>query len=204
MFWSMIFNLILIVLVIHLCMSAFKYVKVSFFHHFLVPIYALIMFFLTMKWTSKDMILLVILIGVSVLIGWLETMDLTFRKKPNTHHSHKKENQESKQKSKWIYEMRRGWPYLVGWILVLVIGLALNDIINHSGLYHLFVDKIFEEALEEIDPLSFFTESHPWYIWILSSVSALTFAWRGTYLLNQKEKTQSVPILEEEPQERRA
>ncbi len=193
MFWSMVFNLILIVLVIHLCMSAFEYVKISFFHHFLVPIYSLVMFFLTMKWTQKDLQLLAVLFVVGVLIGLLETMQLTFRKKLGKHH-HKKEG----EKQKWIYEMRRGWPYLVGWILVIVIGLALSDLINHSGLYHLFVDKIFEEIFEEIDPIGFLSESHPWYIWILSSVSSLTFAWRGTYLLKKQEEDKTIPILKEE------
>ena len=198
MFWSIVFNLILIILVIHLCRSAFEYVKISFFHHFLVPIYSLIMFFITMKWTTRDLVLLAILVVVGILIGVLETMQLTFRKKPAKHH-HKKEGEEKANHSKWVYEMRRGWPYLVGWILVIVIGLALSDIINHSGLYHLFVDKVFEEIFSEIDPLSFLTESHPWYIWALSSVSSLAFAWRGTHLLRHQEAAHTIPILEEEP-----
>lgn len=194
MFWSILFNIVLIILVIHLCTSAFDYVKVSFFHHFLVPIYALIMFFITMRWTQKDITLLVILIVVGFLIGILETMDLTFQKKP----SKRKHKEDDKSYKKWVYQMRRGWPYLAGWILVIVIGLGLSDIVDHAGIYHLFVDKVFEEIFEEIDPLSFFTESHPWYIWILSSVSSLTFAWRGTMLLKHQEEAGTVPILEEE------
>lgn len=194
MFWSILFNIILIILVIHLCASAFDYVKISFFHHFLVPIYALIMFFITMKWTQKDITLLIILIVAGFLIGILETMDLVFRKKP----SKKRVKEDDKPSKKWVYEMRRGWPYLAGWILVIIIGLGLSDIMNHAGIYHLLVDKVFEEIFEEVDPLSFFTESHPWYIWILSSVSSLTFAWRGTTLLKHKEEEGTIPVLQEE------
>ncbi len=57
MFWSLLFNLVLIVLVIRICTSAFHYVRVSFFHHYLIPIYSLVMFLITMRWNKQDLIL---------------------------------------------------------------------------------------------------------------------------------------------------
>ncbi len=101
MLWSLLFNIILIVLVIHLCLSAFKYVRVSLFHHFLIPVYSLIMLAITMKWTSKeDLITLAVLALIAICLGLLGTTGLTFRKKYSKKH-------------KLIYEMRRGWPYVI-------------------------------------------------------------------------------------------
>lgn len=77
----MVFHLVLIVLVIHISVSAFKYVKVSLFHHFLILLYSLIMFLITMRWTQKDLILLAILIVVAIALGYLETAAVKFRKK---------------------------------------------------------------------------------------------------------------------------
>lgn len=187
MFWSLLFNLVLIGLVIHLCLSAFRYVKVSLFHHYLVPVYSLIMLMLTMQWQKKDLLILLILIVVAAGLGWLETLGLKFSKKP------------AKKPGHWHYLMYRGWPYVLGWTTVIVLGLLLSDIVGHSGLYHLFVDKVFETLIEEIDPLSFFTQSHPWYIWALSSVSSLVFAWLGTKELARREKEKNIPVIEEKP-----
>lgn len=182
MFWSLVFNLILIVLVIHLCVSAFRYVKVSLFHHYLIPVYSFIMLLITMQWTRKDLLILLVLCLSAIGFGILETLDLTFQKKPG------------KKTGSWKYEMRRGWPYVIGWASVILLGLVLSDVIGRSGFYHLFVDKVFETIWEEVNPLSFFTQSHPWYIWALSSVSSLTFTLRGTHMLAKQEKENTVPI----------
>lgn len=187
MFWSLLFNLVLIVLVIRICTSAFHYVRVSFFHHYLIPIYSLVMFLITMRWNKQDLILLVVLAVVAAGLGLLETLQLTFRKKPS-----------AKKKSGWIYEMRRGWPYVAGWAAVIILGLGLSDIIQHAGFYHLFVDKIFETIFEEINPLSLFTQTHPWYIWALSSISSLVFIWRGTEMLKKAEAEGTTPVMNTE------
>ena len=187
MFWSLLFNLVLIVLVIRICTSAFHYVRVSFFHHYLIPIYSLVMFLITMRWNKQDLILLVVLAVVAAGLGLLETLQLTFRKKPS-----------AKKKSGWIYEMRRGWPYVAGWAAVIILGLGLSDIIQHAGFYHLFVDKIFETIFEEINPLSLFTQTHPWYIWALSSISSLVFIWRGTEMLKKAEAEGTTPVMNAE------
>lgn len=187
MFWSLLFNLVLIVLVIRICTSAFHYVRVSFFHHYLIPIYSLVMFLITMRWNKQDLILLAVLAVVAAGLGLLETLKLTFRKKPS-----------AKKKSGWIYEMRRGWPYVTGWAAVIILGLGLSDLIQHAGFYHLFVDKIFETIFEEINPLSLFTQTHPWYIWALSSLSSLVFIWRGTEMLKKAEAAGTTPVMNAE------
>lgn len=187
MFWSLLFNLVLIVLVIRICTSAFHYVRVSFFHHYLIPIYSLVMFLITMRWNKQDLILLAVLAVVAAGLGLLETLQLTFRKKPS-----------AKKKSGWIYEMRRGWPYVAGWAAVIILGLGLSDLIQHAGFYHLFVDKIFETIFEEINPLSLFTQTHPWYIWALSSISSLVFIWRGTEMLKKAEAEGTTPVMNAE------
>lgn len=185
MFWSLLFNLILLILIIHICLGAFKYVKVSLFHHYLIPVYSLIMFVITMRWNKQDLMLLAVLVIVGILLGLLETASLTFRKKPS-----------AKKKSGWQYEMRRGWPYIIGWAAVILIGLVLSDLIKKAGFYHLFVDRIFEDLFEEISPLLFFTESHPWYIWALSGISSIVFAWRGTSMLHKQEDEGTIQILQ--------
>lgn len=187
MFWSLLFNLVLIVLVIRICTSAFHYVRVSFFHHYLIPIYSLVMFLITMRWNKQDLILLAVLAVVAAGLGLLETLQLTFRKKPS-----------AKKKSGWIYEMRRGWPYVAGWAAVIILGLGLSDLIQHAGFYHLFIDKIFETIFEEINPLSLFTQTHPWYIWALSSISSLVFIWRGTEMLKKAEAEGTTPVMNAE------
>ncbi len=146
------------------------------------------MFLITMRWNKQDLILLAVLAVVAAGLGLLETLQLTFRKKPS-----------AKKKSGWIYEMRRGWPYVAGWAAVIILGLGLSDLIQHAGFYHLFIDKIFETIFEEINPLSLFTQTHPWYIWALSSISSLVFIWRGTEMLKKAEAEGTTPVMNINP-----
>lgn len=181
--WTIIFDLILIVLVFHICKKAYHYERVSRFHHFIIPVYSLILFLITMKWNPSDLRILACLLPAAILIGLFQTtgIEVKRRRDPKTDKKH--------------YYIKENTPFVIGWVVMLVIGIAMGEIFGHEGFMSLFSDKIFEDIIEEINPLSIFVTSHPWYIWLLSGVSSLVFINVAWYKIRRKEEQ---GLLEEE------
>lgn len=97
--------------------------------------------------------------------------------------------------------MYRGWPFAIGWAMVILIDLALSNVIMQACFFHLFVDKDFETIIEESNPLSLFIQSHLWYIWLMSAVSSLVFSLRGTMMLKKQEEDGTIQLLSEQDAE---
>ncbi|WP_439749691.1 hypothetical protein, partial [Ileibacterium valens] len=46
---------------------------------------------------------------------------------------------------------------------------------SRDMILNMFTEAIWDNIIEEINPLALFTTNHTWYIWFLSGVSSLTF-----------------------------
>lgn len=64
--------LILIYGIYRVVSKAFKFEKVSRFEQVTLPVYSLIMFFMTMSWNVSNVILLIGIMVIAVLIGWYQ------------------------------------------------------------------------------------------------------------------------------------
>lgn len=156
--------IVLGVIVWRVCRSVHEYIPISRFHHYFIPAYSIVMFLLTYKANEADLDLMLILLGVSISVGWYETIDIEVKKLY------------SKRRKREVWHVQRGQAYITGWIFLLIIGLALNFHYGHEQLSKLFSDKVVEEILDEIDPFAIFTEHHGWYIWMISGISSFTFS----------------------------
>lgn len=161
MLWTLIFYLFLIGGVIHLCSKAFKYIPLSRFHHLYIPIYSLIMFMITFNWKNPEWTWLAGLFMLGIMIGWYQSTGVEIKKEIRHHHKR--------------YLVKRNTPFVIGWIILLILGIGLGEYHSQTHFLSLFSDKIIEELVGELDPFLIFSEHHPWYIWCLSSVSSLTF-----------------------------
>lgn len=165
---------ILIVLMIRISLKAYDYVPLSRFHHFIIPVYSVIMFLITFRPGPEDFRMLGILLIVALVAGWYEASGIQVRR------------QLSRRGKKLVWHVKRNTPYIIGSVLTTFLGIGLNIWQNHEQFLHLFEDKVFEEILEELDPLAVFTQQHAWYIWLLTGVAALMFAWRSAVRIRQE------------------
>ena len=163
MILNLILAVVLIVFIIHNIVKVYKYSQFSGWHNLFVPLYSLLLFFVTMKWTPEDMRMLAALLPFTVLIGWFETWDVRIRQKT------------SRRSGKPVYEIRRGSPYAFGWTITFVLGIVIHAWQAKEEILNLFSEAIWDNIIEEINPLAIFSTSHTWYIWFLSGVSSIVF-----------------------------
>ncbi|WP_276936514.1 hypothetical protein [Faecalibaculum rodentium] len=135
-----------------------------------------------MKWETGDLQLLAVLTPIALFAGWLETREVRIREST------------SRKTGKRIYEMRRGIPYAAGWTLTFVLGIAIHAWQAHAQILDMFSEAIWDNILEEINPLSLFTTTHTWYIWFLSGVSSIVFL----VILRIKARTMSIEHIHSE------
>ena len=64
----------------------------------------------------------------------------------------------------------------------------------HAQILDMFSEAIWDNILEEINPLSLFTTTHAWYIWFLSGVSSIVFL----VILRIKARTMSIEHIHSE------
>ncbi|MGM0303919.1 hypothetical protein IGI66_003584 [Enterococcus sp. AZ048] len=75
--------LLLILMVLILCRKAFKLEKLSRFERITLPSYSLIMFMLSMNWTITTFIQLILIIGISVVIGFYQLTKVEIKVEKN-------------------------------------------------------------------------------------------------------------------------
>lgn len=75
--------LLFILMVLILCRKAFKFEKLSRFERITLPSYSLIMFMLSMNWTITTFIQLILIIGISVVIGFYQLTKVEIKVEKN-------------------------------------------------------------------------------------------------------------------------
>lgn len=180
---NLLLMLFLIWFIIHNFIKAHTFTSFSVWHDSFIPIYSLVLFFITMKWDRANLILLAILTPVALLLGWYETRGIEIKKEK----SHK-------NKTEYEYMIKRGTPYAVGWTLTFVLGIALHAWFAKEKILNMFSEAIWDNLIEELNPFAIFFTSHTWYIWLLSGLSSITFISVikysiSRYLKHKKEET---------------
>ena len=145
--------------------KALRFEKVTRFEQSTVPAYAMVMFLLTMSWTSKEIIVLAVLAVLSAGIGWFQASQLEV-----------KHTSEHDRHGRPIILIKKNWPYLAGWVAVFVLGVATE--IWHVGEVSSgeVIKKLAVEVRGELFSFMQFGHSYSWYIWAISAVSSLMFS----------------------------
>ncbi|WP_276910902.1 hypothetical protein [Dubosiella newyorkensis] len=81
---NLLLMLFLIWFIIHNFIKAHTFTSFSVWQDSFVPIYSLVLFFITIKWDRANLILLAILTPVALLLGWYETRGIEIKKKSRT------------------------------------------------------------------------------------------------------------------------
>lgn len=185
--WNLIIHILLLLAILHITSKSFKYVKISIFHHYFIPVYSLLIFFISMEWNNTDdLITLAVLFPIALLTGWYETRDLELEKKWDL------------KKNKYLYFVKRNKPYVFGWIFVLVLGIGMTALFKHESFSSLFTTKVFENFFEQFDPLLIFTTKKPWYTWLLSGVSSTAFTLIAQHKIIGLEKQKNIKTVTKE------
>ena len=161
--WTFIVDVVLLVLVIRICAKSYKFSSINILHHYLIPIYSIIVFLITMKYNAEDWRMLAVLFPVAVGIGWFQTTGMVIEGKYNA------------QENAVSYVFKRNTQYIIGWIVTIVLGITLTAVMKGQAISQLFDKKIVNDVIQDLDPFYVFTTSHPWYIWLISGVSSFSF-----------------------------
>lgn len=165
----MVINLLLMIVliwfVIHNFIKAKKFVSFNNWHDYFVPIYSIVLFLVTMKWDTTNVTIFLILLPVALVTGYLETKGVEL----------KKENSKKRDKIVEEIKIKRGSPYAFGWLFTFALGILIHCWFSRDMILNMFTEAIWDNIIEEINPLALFTTNHTWYIWFLSGVSSLTF-----------------------------
>lgn len=155
--------LFLIGYIVHVCLQASSFEKAGGIHQIFVPVYSIFLFFLTVRWNTEDVVLMILLVPVALLIGKLQSSRLVF------------DRSYSPTRNTYTVTVQKNWPFVVGWILVLAIGILLEAWMSRDNISDLLTTALVDDFLEELDPLTILKAKHTWYIWLLSGISSLTF-----------------------------
>lgn len=154
-----VFVLLLIIAIFFLSRKSFQFEKLKDSNF--IAIYCIVLFFVTMIWDRFNIILLACIALVSAGIGWFQSSKIELKKSEN-----------ADEKSGYL--IKKNYPYLIGWLLVIILGIAIECFINGS-FFSEIVESFAGEVKAEILPFSIFGSERPWYIWALSGFSSLTY-----------------------------
>ena len=163
---------LLLFIAFRLSLHAFEFEKISRLKLLSIPVYSILMFFATMRWTSENFFTAFILILAAGFIGWFQTIK-----------SEIKVTDELDRHQRPVILIKKGFPYILGWIAIFVLGIMMH-FFHHASIA---IDDIFSEfaheLLKDIAVFTRFSSKDSWYVWALSGVSSMTF----TFFLEKKE-----------------
>lgn len=153
------------ILIYNFIKGTFEYEKVTRLRMIIVPIYSALMMFLSLKKLHlEDLKIALILFIIGIVIG-LFTASQTKIKDEN-------------KVDKWgrpILKVRRGWPYLIGWIITFAIGIGVEIFfgadVNVADVSH----ELFEELLKDFTVLAIIGGHSAWFVWVLNVATSFSY-----------------------------
>lgn len=152
--------------------GTFQYEKVTRFGLIIIPLYAAFMMALDLKeirsLATADVAVILLFTGIA--IGFFQAGKTQIRDTGRVDSSNRP-----------IIEVKRNWPYLVGWLVSFAIA-AVVEVLN-SGHFNLVAlsHEFFEEVLRDLSIFVLFSTKIAWYIWVLNF--ATSFAYSGCLIV---------------------
>ncbi|KEP88515.1 hypothetical protein X279_00965 [Oenococcus oeni IOEB_0501] len=157
------FILVLFWAIFRVTSKSLKFEKLTRFTSVVIPIYSMIMFIVTMIWNLKNFIVLLFLFIVSIFIAIFQVSKVEF-----------KETTELDKHDRPVVYIRKGYPYLLGWIIIILVGIGCSALFESLTASSIF-KEIFSEIKGELLVYSTFSQQKNWYIWLLSGTTSFLY-----------------------------
>lgn len=165
------FYIILLIAVIYMCSKALKFEKISRLEAVTLPFYALLMFLLSVTWDAQNILAMVVLLLLSVGIGWYQAIGAQV-----------KDTDKFDRHGRPVKLLKKGCPYIIGWFLVFLVGIAVEILTGDSLGTHEILSELGDEIERDLFIFKFFSGGHAWYLWETTALSNLAFI----YFLEQR------------------
>ncbi len=171
----MIYDLVFLFLVLSVCIDAVRYHRYRPFREAFTPLYSLAMCIYTVydKWQDSNWILLFIVLVFGILIGSLQCA------KSEVQYREKEEGQKLRP------YVKDHFPYILGWLALVAVGLILYFLIHH----------ILPSSVEDVHraALRMYQSSQTWYMWALYAAAGLTYYVQVDRLVRKNDPEQDPP-----------
>lgn len=149
----------------------------------IIPLYSAIMMIIGIgqNFTPLTMLITLFLIIVGIAVGLFQTRNVKIKI--------------SDEKNKYgvpKVKIKRGWYYLVGWIIIFIIGILAELFYGAEMDKTELSEKLVIEILRDLSSIVMFTNKSSWFIWVLNVSSSWTY---DTYLFMQHPKLRQYVVL---------
>lgn len=159
-------DIFIVLLVYKFIKGTFTYEKVTRFDLVIIPVYSAIMMILSLKsvrsLTAAGLAITLVLIGVA--IGFLQAGRTQVRD-TNKFDTHQRP----------ILEVKRNWPYLLGWLVSFAIGIGVEVFYGARLNVDEVSRELFTEILKDLSVVAMLRGQSTWYVWILNVATSFTY-----------------------------
>lgn len=157
------------ILIYNFVKGTFGYEQVKRLRMVLVPLYSAVMMILSLNnlHSAESLQLAFVLFLIGIIIGLFEASKIRIK--------------DENKLDKWgrpIIKVKRGWPYLIGWLITFAIGIGVEIFygvhVNAADISH----DLFEELLKDFTVIAVVGGHSAWFIWVLNVSASFTYGLR--------------------------
>lgn len=153
-----------VLLLIYFIKKQFEFEQPKRFTYVIVPVITLILFINNFIPNQTNLINVLGIIILGIIAGTFQGYNAQI-KEVDTDRNEKR------------IEIKGGWPYLLGWLLILITQVGISIILRGTELSIVELSKeIVDLILEELLPFRKFNGETWWALWALSTSSSITYA----------------------------
>lgn len=159
-------DIFIVLLVYKFIKGTFTYEKVTRFELVIIPIYSAVMMLLEFRnirsLGSVGLAIILVLIGIA--IGFLQAGRTRLRD-TNKFDAHQRP----------ILEVKRNWPYLLGWLVSFAIGIGVEVFYGARLDVAAVSHELFTEILKDLSIIAMLRGHSSWYVWLLNVATSFTY-----------------------------
>ncbi|WP_295747448.1 hydrophobic protein [uncultured Limosilactobacillus sp.] len=157
----------LVLLAIKFIKGTFEYERVTRLRLVVVPFYSILMMvaLLHHHYSRQTLALATALLAIGLAVGVFQAKRVQLR-----------DTGEVDQYQRPIVEVKRNWPYLVGWIVIFALQLALEIYFGMELTGHEFSQALLKEILRDLSVVAFFGAPSAWFVWVLNVATSWAYA----------------------------
>lgn len=157
----------LLLLIINFIKGTFEYERVTRLRLVLIPFYSIFMMVASLKrdYSLQTLALVVVLLAIGLAVGVYQAKQVQV-----------KVTGEVDRYQRPIVEVKRNWPYLLGWIVVFALQLAFEVYFGMELTGHEFSQTLLKEIIRDLSVLAFFGTHNSWFVWVLNVATSWAYA----------------------------
>lgn len=167
------------IVTIYFIYQQFKYETVDKLNYFILPLLSFALLYKTMVWTNKNVIVLLVILVVSIFVGYWQAKNSKY-KIVNVPVLFYKDDGHERKIYKKRAKVRGGTSYLIGWFIIIGIQVLLQYYLKLSSSEITTAAKdAFQEIMDELFFLNRITDanrtSSAWIAWSIYLFSSLSY-----------------------------